>query len=107
MIATEVSEIDLKIKELQSQLQFKRGQQMKKLRRKVSTFLEQINFQIQPEQMQKIEDEIEIILFLLDIFQEKFNEMTAERKEVNEIIARLEENSHLQPQESEHIKKEN
>ncbi len=33
--------------------------------------------------------------------------MTAERKEVNEIIARLEENSHLQPQESEHIRKEN
>jgi hypothetical protein len=33
--------------------------------------------------MEKIEDEIELVLFLLDIFEEKFNEMTAERKEVN------------------------
>jgi len=29
---------------------------MKKLRKKVSNFLEQINFEIQPEDMEKIED---------------------------------------------------
>lgn len=71
------------------QLHFKRSQQMKKLRKKVSNFLEQINFEIPAEEMEKIEDEIELVLFLLDIFEEKFNEMTAERKEINDIIARL------------------
>ena len=47
--------------------------------------------------MEKIEDEIEIVLFLLDIFEEKFNEMTAERKEINDIISRLEDSSTLLP----------
>lgn len=89
MFAAEVSEVDLKIKELELQLQFKRSQQMKRLRKKVTNFLELINFEIPGDEMEKIEDEIEIILFLLDIFEEKFNEMTAERKEINDIVARL------------------
>jgi hypothetical protein len=41
---------------------------MKKLKKKVTAFLEQINFEVQPEDMDKIEDEIEIILLLMDIF---------------------------------------
>jgi hypothetical protein len=93
MMAAEVSEMDIKIKELELQLHFKRGQQLKKLRKKVGVFLEQINFEVPAEDMEKIEDEIEIILFLIDIFEEKFNEMTAERKEINELIAKLEDSS--------------
>ena len=46
MIATEVGEVDTKIKELEQCLKFKRGQQMKKLRKKVWSFLGQINFQV-------------------------------------------------------------
>lgn len=90
MIAAEVSEVDLKIKEMEQLLFFKRSQQMRKLRKKVSNFLDQINFEIQADDMEKIEDEIEIILFLIDIFEEKFNEMTTERKEIDDIIKRLE-----------------
>ena len=63
---------------------------MKKLRKKVATFLQQLNFEVQADDMEKLDDEIELILFLIDIFEEKFNEMTAERKEINEIIGRLE-----------------
>lgn len=44
----------MKIKELEMQLHFKRSQQMKKLRKKVSNFLEQINFEIPAEEMEKI-----------------------------------------------------
>lgn len=90
MIASEVSEIDTKIRELEHQLQLKRSSQMKKLRKKVATFLQQLNFEVQADDMEKLDDEIELILFLIDIFEEKFNEMTAERKEINEIIGRLE-----------------
>lgn len=44
----------------------------------------------------------------MDIFEEKFNEMTAERKEINEIVARLEENSQLQQEDhADHFRKEN
>jgi cell division protein ZapA (FtsZ GTPase activity inhibitor) len=56
MIAAEVSEVDLKIKEIEQMLFFKRSQQMRKLRKKVSNFLDQINFEIQAEDMEKIED---------------------------------------------------
>jgi len=44
MIAAEVSEVDVKIKNLEQLLLFKRSQQMKKLKKKVTAFLEQINF---------------------------------------------------------------
>lgn len=44
MIASEVSEVDSKIKELEHLLYFKKSQQMKKLKKKVIAFLEQINF---------------------------------------------------------------
>ncbi len=39
MIAGEVSEVDVKIKELELQLHFRRSQQMRKLRKKVTNFL--------------------------------------------------------------------
>ena len=83
MIATEVSEVDTKIKELEQALSFKRSQQMKKLRKKVGAFLQQVNFEVDPEDLDKIEDEIELILFLMDVFTEKFNEMTTERAEID------------------------
>lgn len=54
MIATEVSEIDKKIKELEQVLSFKKGQQMKKLRKKVSNFLIQINFEVADDDLEKI-----------------------------------------------------
>lgn len=83
MIASQVSEVDVKIKELEFQLHFKKSQQMKQLKKKVANFLKLINFDLPQEQMEKIEDEIEIILFLLDIFEQKFNEMTTERKQIS------------------------
>ena len=89
MIASEVSEVDSKIKQLEHLLYFKKSQQMRKLKKKVIAFLEQINFEIQQEDMDKFDDQIEIILFLIDIFEQKFNEMTSERKEIDDIIARL------------------
>ena len=46
MIGTEVSEVDIKIKDLEFQLHFKRSQQLKKLRKRVTNFLETINFEV-------------------------------------------------------------
>jgi len=40
---------------------------------------------------------VELILFLIDIFEEKFSEMTAERKEIDDIIARLERDNNSDP----------
>jgi hypothetical protein len=51
MIASEVSELDEKIKELEGLLTAKRQLQMRKLRRKVSSFLQQISFDILPEDL--------------------------------------------------------
>lgn len=48
MIASEVSELDEKIKELEGLLTAKRQLQMRKLRRKVGSFLQQISFDILP-----------------------------------------------------------
>jgi len=58
--------------------------------------------------MDKIEDEIEIILLLMDIFEEKYFEMTSERKEIDEIINRVQRD--YEPQTNlqyEDVKKEN
>ena len=44
-----------------------------------------------------MEDEVELILFLIDIFEEKFSEMTAERREIDDIIARLERDNAADP----------
>lgn len=91
MMGAEVSELDCKIRDLEESIYFKKSQQMKKLKKKVGCFLEVINFEVHPEDMDQIQDEIEIILFLIDIFQEKFREMTAQRKEVDQVIFRLDE----------------
>ena len=56
MIASEVSEVDSKIKQLEHLLYFKKSQQMSKLKKKVIAFLEQINFEIQQEDMDKFDD---------------------------------------------------
>lgn len=54
MIASEVSELDEKIKELESILSAKRTLQMRNLRRKVNAFLQQISFEIQAEDLEKL-----------------------------------------------------
>ncbi len=108
MIASEVSELDEKIKELEGLLASKRQNQMRKLRKKVSSFLQQISFDILPEDLEKLEDEVELILFLVDIFEEKFIEMTAERREIDDIIARLELENATDPiADSNQLKKDN
>jgi hypothetical protein len=58
MIGAEVCEVDVKIKNIEQSLLFKRSQQMRKLKKKVNAFLQQINFEIQPDDMDKIDDEI-------------------------------------------------
>ena len=46
MVGAEVSEVDIRIKQLENLLKFKQSQQMKKLKRKVTIFLQLINFEV-------------------------------------------------------------
>ena len=48
-----------------------------------------LDYEVSREDMDKIEDEVEIILFLVDIFSEKYRELMEGREEIDEIIERL------------------
>ena len=48
-----------------------------------------LDYEVSREDMDKIEDEVEIILFLIDIFSEKYRELMEGREEIDEIIERL------------------
>ena len=58
---------------------FKRSKQMKKLKKRIRKFLEVLEYEISDEDLNNIDDEVEIILFLIDVFSDKYNELTAEK----------------------------
>lgn len=39
--------------------------------------------------MNKIDDEVEMILFLIDVFSDKFNELMAEKNEIDTLVENL------------------
>lgn len=52
---------------------------MKKLKKRIRKFLEVLEYEISDEDLNNIDDEVEIILFLIDVFSDKYNELTAEK----------------------------
>lgn len=66
---------------------------MKKLKKKVQKFVQLLEFELSEEDINKIEDEIEIVFFLIDIFTEKYNHVMAEKAEIDHIIEGLREDT--------------
>ena len=57
---------------------FRHSKQMSKLKKKVESFFETIRFDIDLDDLDKIADEIDLILLIMEAFKIKYDELTQE-----------------------------
>ena len=100
-ITHEISETDENIKKLEEQLFFKKSKQNRKMRRKIENFLNLLEIEVSEEDLDKLEDEVEIIFFLIDIFSEKYNQVMEEKGEIHQILANINEDTFLSKEQLE------
>lgn len=66
---------------------------MKKLKKRIRKFLEVLEYEISDEDLNNIDDEVEIILFLIDVFSDKYNELTAEKNQIDNLVDSLKDDT--------------
>ena len=77
-IVQETSNIDERIGKLEKLLLFKQSQQMEKLKQKMREFLSKIEFSVEADSIEQFDDEVELMLFLVDVFGERYQELMKE-----------------------------
>lgn len=62
---------------------------MKKLKKRIRKFLTVLEYEITDEDLSKIDDEVEMILFLIDVFSDKFNELMGQKNQIDALVENL------------------
>jgi ferritin-like metal-binding protein YciE len=92
-IVKEIEQTDQKIAKLEELLYSKRSKQMAKMKKKVKKFVETLSFELSDDDLSKIDDEVGLIFFLIDIFTERYNELTSERVHTEHLLSTLKEDT--------------